>query len=337
MDGHLYIADLEPGEIHAVYQVADARRLTTRTNKPYLAMTFRDNTGRIGAKRWDCSDHEADIAKPGAFIEIRAKVEIYRDQPQIIVTKMRVAPDELIDPNAFEETPDFDPDVLMVEVVALLQGLEDPDYRAIAESYLTDDAFMARFGIGPAAKNMHHPYRFGLLEHVHSVLLLGDAMCRHYRWVDRSLVLLGLFVHDSGKVVELVGEEAPSYSVEGELLGHITIGINMLDRKLLELPDVPHDKGVYLKHVILSHHGLAEWGSPKPPMLAEAQIVHTIEMLDARMNAFYREIQEPPEVSDATGGLRWSKLLKRKILTRGSLDEATGESGGATSDIVESD
>ena len=314
-DGHVYVADLEPGIVHAIYLVEDARRLTTRNGKPYLALTLKDNTGSIGAKRWDVSDEEAALAKLGSYIEIQGEVELYRNAPQIIIGALRKPNEDDIDRNAFEHAPAFDPAELMTQLRDMLIGMPDADLRRLAEAYLVDEAFMARFEIGPAAQKMHHPYRFGLLEHVHSVMKLGESMCDHYPWIDRSMVILGLFLHDSGKVIELVGEEAPSYSLEGELLGHITIGINLLDRKLQALEDFPHRKGVLLKHIILSHHGLQEWGSPKPPMTPEALIVHTIEMLDAKMNAFMREQDEPAETTDELGGMRWSKLLKRKIMT----------------------
>jgi 3'-5' exoribonuclease len=315
-DGHPFIGSLEPGPVHGVYLVAEARRLTTRGGKPYLALTLKDNTGSIPAKRWDISDEEADFARQGAYLEVQGNVETYRNAPQIIIEAMRTPAEEYIDPAAFEWAPPFDPEALLAEVRAMLEGLSDPDLRRLAQSYLDDAEFMQRLYVSPAAQRMHHPYRYGLLEHVHSVMRLGEAMCDHYNWVDRDMVLLGLFLHDSGKVIELVGEEAPGYSIEGELLGHITIGINLLDRKLQGLEDFPHARGVLLKHVILSHHGIQEYGSPKPPMTPEALIVHTIEMLDAKMNAFLREQAEPPEVTDALGGLRWSRLLQRKIVTR---------------------
>jgi 3'-5' exoribonuclease len=314
-DGHIFIAQLEPGPVHSIYLVKDARKLNARNGKPYLAMTLQDNSGSIGAKRWDVADSEAALAKPGAFLEIQGEVELYRNAPQIIVSAVREAEPEWIDREAFEHSPDFDPAELMADVRGMLEGLEDEDLRGLAKAYLEDEAFMQRFEIGPAAQSMHHPYRFGLLEHVHSVMNLGAAMCSHYTWLDRGMVLLGLFLHDSGKVIELVGEDAPAYSIEGELLGHITIGINLLDRKLQALPEFPHRKGVLLKHIILSHHGTQEWGSPKPPMTPEAMVVHTIEMLDAKMNAFLREQTEAPEQTDELGGVRWSKLLKRKIMT----------------------
>ncbi|MBK8207445.1 MAG: HD domain-containing protein [Planctomycetes bacterium] len=316
-DGHIFVADIAEGPIHAVYLVQDARKLTTRNGKPYLALTLMDNTGSIGAKRWDVSDEEVATAKQGSYLEITGAVELYRNAPQIIISALRQAQPEDILREAFEHSPEFDPADLLQQVKDMLLGLHDEDLRRLAQAYLDDDAFMARFEIGPAAQRMHHPYRFGLLEHVHSVMRLGERMCEHYAWVDRGMVLLGLFLHDSGKVVELVGEEAPGYSIEGELLGHITIGINMLDRKLQALEGFPHRKGVLLKHIILSHHGLQEWGSPKPPMTPEALVVHTIEMMDAKMNAFLREQVEAPEQTDELGGLRWSNLLKRKILTTG--------------------
>lgn len=311
---HMFVASLEPGPLRGIYLVTDSRALTARNGKPYLALTLKDNSGQIGAKRWDSAEGDARVAQAGKFVEITGTVEMYKDSPQVVISELIEAPAESVKPEYFEAPPDFDPVALKRELIGILRGLEDEQYRLVAEAYLNDEAFMARFEIGPAARMMHHPYKFGLLEHVHSVMKLGDALTAHYTWCDRSLVLLGLFLHDSGKVVELIGENVPGYSVEGELLGHITIGINLLDRKLQELGEqVPHHKGTLLKHIILSHHENAEYGSPKPPMLAEAQIVHAIEALDAKMNAFLREKELPAEQEDATGALRYSKLLKRRI------------------------
>lgn len=315
-EAHTYIANLEPGPVHAVYQVASAKTLKARNGKPYLAMTLRDNSGRIEAKRWDVSDEQAAKAKPGAFLEIQGEVELYKNTPQVVIRALREAAEEDIDAAAFETTVAFDPAQLAAEIRELLTGLPDADMRALAEAYLADEIFMARFEISPAAERMHHPYKYGLLEHVHSVLRLGEKMCDHYAALDRSMVLMGLFLHDSGKTVELIGEDTPGYSTEGELLGHITIGINMLDRKLQALPDFPHRKGVLLKHIILSHHGQADFGSPKPTMTPEALAVHTIEMLDAKMNAMFSESTQPAERSDETGGVRFSRLLKHKIVTK---------------------
>jgi 3'-5' exoribonuclease len=314
-DGHIFVRDLEPGPVHAIYAVQEARALKTRNGKPYLALTLKDNSASIKAKRWDVTDPEVTLAKPGAYIEFKGEVELYRNTPQIIIADMREASPEDVFVPAFEHVLPFDPDDLLAEVRAMLMDMQDPDLVRVAEAYLDDEEFMARFYEHPAAREMHHPYPFGLLEHVHSAMRLGQSIAAHYEWVDADMVLLGIFLHDSGKVVELQGGEMTAYSIEGEMLGHITIGINLLDRKLQQLGDIPHAKGVHLKHIILSHHGVQEWGSPKPPMTGEALIVHTIEMMDAKMNAFMREREELPETEDETGGVRWSRLLKRRILT----------------------
>lgn len=334
-DGHVYLGDLEPGPVHGIYLVEDARKLKARNGKPYLAMTLKDNSARLPAKRWDVSDDETALARPGAYIELQGEVELYKNAPQVVIRKLREAAEEDIFREAFEPVLHFDPFELLAQVRDMLLTLPDADLARLGQAYLEDPAFMARFECGPAAQKMHHAYRFGLLEHVHSVMVLGQRMCEHYPWLDRSMVLLGLFLHDSGKVVELTGEDAPSYTVEGELLGHITIGINLLDRKLQGLEGFPHHKGVLLKHIILSHHGLQEWGSPKPPMTPEAQVVHAIEMLDGKLHMFQREQSEAPEVEDATGGLKWSGLLKRRVYTAPNLSHQSHDSGEKTTDAVD--
>jgi 3'-5' exoribonuclease len=310
---HVSVSALKPGPLAGVYQVRDPKIRQTQKGDDYLALSLADRTGVVSAKMWQATRETAESAAAGGFVEIEGVVELYKNKPQVVIRSLVAVKLDEASAAEYVESADLDPVEVAGKVFALLDSMADPWLRQLGAAYRADVGFMDRLGVWPAAKAHHHPYRHGLIEHVLSVMELGDAMARHYGWLDRDLVLLGLFLHDSGKLVELVAEPSPGYSVEGQLLGHITIGIVMLDQMAARVEGFPPHRLVQLKHIILSHHESAEYGSPKPPMFAEAQVVHTIEMLDAKMNAFMREGRAAAEMTDETGTLRWSRLLDRHL------------------------
>lgn len=313
MSAHFFVSDLEPGSVKATYRIESSRLRQTARGDNYLDMVLADKSGSIRAKVWQATEDMATSVPEGAFIDVNARVELYREQTQMVIEGFKPVDAESVDLSLYRAVAPIDPDEEIASIRELLESMEDPHLRALADLYLEDEHFYECLYTWPAAKAHHHPYLNGLLEHVNSVMKLGAAMCAHYEWLDRDLVLLGLFLHDSGKIIELVRDPAPGYSVEGELLGHITIGICMLHEMAGKLEDFPPHRLLQLKHIILSHHESAEYGSPKPPMFAEAQIVHTIEMMDAKINAFMRESEAKAERSDAMGSLRRSGLLRRNL------------------------
>lgn len=313
MPKHTFIAELAPGGVASTYLVRQSRLLKTVRGDDYLAVKLADRTGEIDAKLWQAPPDAVDVFAPGRFVDVVGRVEAFRERNQVIIDQFEPREPADIDQSLYRVTAPIDPVRIHGEIVAMLEGMTDPWLVALAQAYLADETFGSRFREWPAAKRMHHPYLHGLLEHVHSVMSLGVQLARHYPWVDGDLVLMGLFIHDSGKVIELVSEPGPGYSIEGELLGHITIGICKLDELARTIEDFPRQRLLQLKHIILSHHGIAEYGSPKPPMFAEALLIHTVEMLDAKVNAFYRERELPAENSDADGSIRYSRLLKHGV------------------------
>jgi len=315
MSAHFFIADLEPGSVRGTYRVEGARLRQTAHGDNYLDLTLADKTGSLRAKVWQATEDMFASVPEGAFIDVNARIELYRDQNQMVIEGFKCVDASEVDIALYRAVAPIDPEEELASIKALLDSIEDEDLRALADLYMEDEHFFECFTTWPAAKAHHHPYLNGLLEHVNSVMKLGAAMCAHYEWLDRDIVLMGLFLHDSGKIVELIRDPAPGYSVEGELLGHITIGICMLHEMAGKLEDFPPHRLLQLKHIILSHHENPEYGSPKPPMFAEAQIVHTIEMMDAKINAFMRETEAKAERSDALGSLRRSGLLRRSLYT----------------------
>lgn len=315
MGRHVFIADLQPGPLAACYLVKEVRLGQTTRGDHYLNLTLQDRTGELPAKIWNVSPAITESVHPGIAIDFEGRVELYRGRHQIIIeSHSPVSPTaELME--LLSSAPVLDVDLLESQVRGFLAVLSDPWMAKLRDAYFADAAFMDKLREWPAAKAHHHPYRHGLIEHVVSVLGIGRALCDHYDWLDRDLVLMGLFLHDSGKLVELVGDPAPGYSIEGQLLGHITIGVCMLDAKARSVEGFPDFRRVQLQHIILSHHESAEYGSPKPPMFPEAQIVHSIEMLDAKINAMQRECAKAPDMTDSTGALRFSRLMERHLFS----------------------
>ncbi len=314
-DQHIFISDLKPGPLDGTYRVLNPRLLKTSRGDDYLALGLSDRSGEVNAKIWQVPANILEEISAGTFLSLHGRVEIFRERPQCIIERFEVVDLQTLDASIFQKTAPIQPEKVYAEVVQLLHSLEDPWLLKLAQAYLNDIFYNEAFKVWPAAMRMHHPYLHGLLEHVHSVMQLGQVMSDHYPWVDRDLVLLGLFLHDSGKIIELMSTPEEGYSVHGQLLGHITIGICMLHEKAGLIENFPEDRLVQLKHIILSHHENPEYGSPKPPMFPEAQLIHTIEMLDAKMNAFLREQELPAEQKDEIGGIRYSRLLRRGLYT----------------------
>ncbi len=316
MENQPLVAELKPGPVESSWRIRSAKLAYTVKGDAYLALTVGDRTGDVPAKIWQVNPALAEQLVPGAYVWGKGRVESYRNSPQVIIEEFAlVAESEELRERCLAH-PEPDPDELLEKLRGYLGSITDPELKRLADDYLADEEFMGRLIHWPAAKRNHHAYKHGLLEHVISVLGVGEALCAHYPVLDRDLVILGLFLHDSGKLVELVPEPAPGYSVEGQLLGHITIGVTEVAARCRRLEGFPDYRRVQLQHIILSHHESAAYGSPKPPMFPEAQIVHTIEMMDARLNAMWSELRKPAELSEETmGGVRFSRLVDRHLYT----------------------
>ncbi|MGC2619716.1 MAG: HD domain-containing protein, partial [Acidobacteriaceae bacterium] len=214
------------------------------------------------------------------------------------------------------------------EMWAELQGwvasFSDPDLKALLEAFITDPQIVAALREAPAAKGMHHAWIGGLLEHVLSLMSLCDLTARHYPHVNRDLVLTGVILHDIGKLRELRWGTSFDYTMEGQLLGHITIGIGMIDEKIAAIPNFPNAKRVLVLHLVLSHHGKYEYGSPKLPMTAEAILLHYLDDLDAKMQTVRNEFARN-EGNGRSGAemTEWVRSLERPLLNTQAFLEAS--------------
>lgn len=296
---------LTDGEsIDEVYLVTDKQLRTNRSGNFYLQVELRDRTGVITARLWNANETQFRSFSEGDFLRIKGKVQLFQGALQIVFTQF-----ERVDPGkvSLEEfVPRAEQDVhkLYDRLKNHLLRLSDPHLRALAECFFMDEAFVASFCNAPAGIRNHHAYLGGLLEHVVTMLDAADRIAPLYPELNREMLLMGIFLHDIGKIVELSCDNVFGYTDEGQLVGHIDIGVEMLTEKMARVPDLtgepfPRETFLRLKHMIVSHHGTYEFGSPRLPMTPEAIALHYLDNLDAKLHSFLRDIREDKNPTSA--------------------------------------
>jgi len=327
-----FVEHLRDGDpLDEVYLVTDKQLRANKNGSPYLLLELRDRTGGISGRMWNAGDQVARGFDAGDFLLVTGKVQLFQGALQVIVnTVERVAPQkvELADflPHTDQSIPK-----LMDRLRGYLLKLGNPHLRALAECFLMDDDFVRGFTTCPAGVKLHHAYVGGLLEHVVSMMDAADRLLPLYPGVDRDLLLMGVFLHDAGKVKELTYTRAFGYSDEGQLVGHLALGVAMLAEVAVKVPDLtgepfPREVMMRLRHMILSHHGTLEWGSPKVPMTPEAMLLHLIDALDTRMHQVAREMRE--DRNNPTAWTPYNHNLGRRFYKGGANGDLYGEGGG---------
>lgn len=259
---------------------------TGKTGKPYLSLTLIDKSGSVDAKVWDNAEQASSLFSDGDYVKVRAKATTYNGNIQLRISRIKAIDADQVNPEFFFPTTSFDVGEMLSELRGIVESLENENIRKLLLLFLDDEEFLSVYKRTPAAKNIHHPFLGGLLEHTLSLMNVARLLCSHYEQIDFSMLAAGVFLHDIGKTRELEFERGTGYSDEGRLVGHITIGIEILNERIAQIPDFPEDLKVLLKHMILAHHGTLEFGSPKRPKIIEAHVLSVIDDLDARMNSF---------------------------------------------------
>lgn len=285
---------------------------TGKNGKTYMNLVLVDKTGEVEARIWDDVSRFANQAIKDAFVWIEGRCQLFQGRRQIVIKALQCLREDEIRPEDYLMESPVNAEVMYPQLLKWIASMEDPYYRALAEAILRDDPdIVDRVKRAPAAKSMHHAYRGGLLEHVLSITGILDALSKHYGSVlNRDLLFLGGFFHDIGKLWELSYERTTDYTDEGRLVGHLVMGVELVERKVRELESEPGrlpgpfpiDQKLLVKHVILAHHGQLEFGSPKRPKCLEALMVHYIDDLDSKVNAIRVFIEQ-----DQTPG-RWTAL-----------------------------
>jgi len=322
MGERVEVAELREGDrVEGIFLCRGKSLATTKAGKPFLTLRVGDGSGEIEAKVWDEAEAVGRAVRPGELVRIAGQVTSYNGRLQVTVQSVRAVETGEADLREFLPASPRDPEKMLAELDAAVEGIRDPHYRALLGRILERPGLRDRLRDAPAAKAMHHAYLGGLLEHTLSLLRLCEAAASHYPEVDRDLLLTGVLLHDLGKVDELSARSGFDYTDAGRLIGHIALVLERVWEATAGLPDFPREKALLLEHLLLSHHGREEFGSPVKPMTLEALLLHMLDDLDAKVQAFRGCLEE-------AGDSAWSAFHRRleRYVFRGFPDR--DETGG---------
>ncbi len=299
MAGRVYIADMRSGDTvdDEVFVVSRKELRQSQNGSKFISLVVSDKTAKVSAKIWQATDGMYQNIPQAGYLRLRARVDEYRGDLQMIIEGMKpVDPDSV---NLADLLPctDGDCDQMWKRTLEILRTVKNKDLLLLLKQFIADPQFVTAYKRSPAAVSYHHAYIGGLLEHTLSLLETGCAILPLYPQLNADLVLAGLFLHDVGKIKELSSGAAFEYTDEGQLVGHIVQATIWIEQKALEAEKesgapFPSDLKCALQHIILAHHGEFEYGSPKLPAMAEAAMVHYIDVMDARLQAFCSAIQQ---------------------------------------------
>lgn len=312
-----FLNELRDGEtVDEVFLLADKQLRANRNANLYLLATLRDRTGVISGLMWNVVEETVADINAGDFVRVTGKVQLFQGALQMILTHIAPISPAGLDPAEFHPVADGNVEQRIERMREILLSIEEPNLRGLMECFLNDEPLMQSLRLAPAGVKTHHAYHGGLLEHIVNILETGDRIADLYPNINRDLLLAGIFLHDLGKVREMDYAVTFTYTDEGQLLGHLIIAIEMLTEKIAETAALrgeafPVETALRLKHMILSHHGTYEFGSPKLPMTPEAIALHHLDNLDAKVHEFARSIEDDPNA-----GSHWtpySPRLSRKL------------------------
>lgn len=316
-----FVDQLADGDnVDEVFLVVDKQLRANRNGVYYLQVDLGDRTGNINSRMWNASEQLFRSFEVGDFLLSKGKVQLFQGSLQLILNGFEKFDSNRVELTDFLPHTKHDISKLLERLKSAMRKMSDLHLRSLAETYFIDDEFMLGFARCPAGIKVHHAYIGGLLEHVVMMLDVAEKVLPIYPDVNRDLVLMGIFLHDSGKTRELQYTRSFSYSDEGQLLGHLSIGIEMLAQKVAQVPELtgeafPAETLLRLKHLILSHHGEPDFGSPKVPMTPEAVALHCIDLMDSRIHITLREIAEDKNTSSAW--TPFNHALQRKLYKGG--------------------
>ena len=318
---HLWVKDIKVDVRVRGHYLAKGKRVgLTKKGDPFLSITLTDRTGEIEARVWDRAEEFSSIFAEGDILDVVGYANSFRNQIQVTLSSLSVAEDGG-DPTLFLETTPKDVSSMMTSLRAILRQTKDSHLKTLIDMFLSDRGFVALLKKAPAAKTFHHSYLGGLLEHTHSVCEMSKAVAEHYPELDKDLLMAGAFLHDIGKLRELKFDRVIDYTDEGRLLGHLILGVAMVDEKVSAIKGFPKGLSLRLKHLILSHHGQYEFGSPKRPKFLEAFALHLIDDLDAKVNGLGRFMEKDRQEGAWTD---FNRLFERYFLKEGISAKGTG-------------
>jgi 3'-5' exoribonuclease len=307
-----FVSNLQDGQTVTTHFLVCVKELrSTREGKSYLRLELGDATGRVEARMWDRFDQMAAGFEQNDFVKVQARVENYRNKLQLAIEKIRRAEESEVDPADFFAHTKEDVDEMYAKLLAIVALVENPWLRRLLDSAVQDPEIVPRLKRAPAAKVMHHAFYGGLLEHVLSLCNLCRVVLAHYPEANADLLLTGAVLHDIGKLTELSYERSLGYTDEGQLLGHILIEYELVAKKIDAIQGFPGELKTLVLHMLASHHGQYEFGSPKLPMFREALMLHYLDDLDSKMAALRVALESDQGEGNWTA---FSGALNRRIL-----------------------
>ncbi|HET6219348.1 MAG TPA: OB-fold nucleic acid binding domain-containing protein [Acidobacteriaceae bacterium] len=314
----IYVADVSKFENQAVVAFFAVRSKQLRSRKDggqYLAVTLGDRTGQIESRMWENFAEAVPGFEPGDVVKVRAEVCRYNDRFQLNLEKLRRANADEFELADYVPQTQKDVDELWSALVRFVDSFSDLWLQSLVRSFLNDPLMAMAYREAPAAKSLHHAWLGGLLEHVVSLLGICDLAAHHYPEINRDLLLTGVILHDIGKLEELRWGTSFEYTLEGQLVGHIALGLVMIEKKVATLPGFPPALRMLVEHMVLSHHGKLEFGSPKLPMIPEAVMLHYLDDLDAKMHTIRSEFERHEAQGGEAGEMTdWVRSMDRPLL-----------------------
>ncbi len=281
-----FVTDLGSEQnITTFFLVHEKEIRNTREGKPYLRLELGDRSGTIEARMWDQFEAAAKDVNRDDFVKVHARVEIYRNKPQLSLQQLRRAKPEEVDLADFLPHTSADVEKLYAQLSESAGSIANPWLKKLVNGIISDPGIAARYKRAPAAKVMHHAYLGGLLEHAVGLCDLAKRVAAHYPELDLDLLLAAAILHDVGKLDELCYDRAIGYTTEGQLLGHIVMELETITKAIDAIEGFPANLKTVVQHLLISHHGQYEFGSPKLPMIREAMVFHYLDDLDSKLAA----------------------------------------------------
>jgi len=298
--------------ITSTFVVVSKQVKPKKTGEPYLALTLGDRSGQIDAKMWDNVEEAIDAFEQDDFLKVKGLLNKYKNRFQITIHKVRRMGESEVDYADYLPKTTKDVDELWAALAGFVASFQNAHLKALVVAFMSDPKIAEAYRNAPAAKTLHHAFIGGLLEHVVSLCRSCDLICQNYPQLNRDLLLTGAFFHDIGKIHELSYSRSFAYTTKGQLLGHMIIELEMLQEKLALLPNFPDELKILIEHLIISHHGHYEFGSPKLPMFPEALVLHYLDDLDSKVESMRAHFEREAGIVGSWTG--YNPSLGRSLL-----------------------
>ena len=320
----------ENDKVESIFLVKQKSISFTKAGSPYLNLTLIDKTGEVNGKVWEQAEKLAKLFQKDDFVKIQSTAVTYQNSLQLNISSIIPLSPSEIDITNFLPQAKNDIEQTFLKLKAIIEEVNNTHLKKLLDLFIADNQLIKLFKLAPAAKKMHHVYLGGLLEHTLSLSNLILQISKHYEGLNVDLLLTGGILHDIGKIHELTYSRSFDYSDSGRLIGHITLGVEMINEKLRLIPDFPQELAVELRHLIISHHGEYQYGSPKRPKTLEAFILYYLDDLDAKVEEIQSFIQREEENQSKCVG--YHKMLERFIYktldSKGQKDSESNQEEG---------